>query len=412
MTATTSRKALAIALIVGVCLGVFEVLQWAHQRAPAGAYDQAEFLADTGASLLATVSPMNSSSSLEPPPAQAAGWQPVDLPHVWRWPDPHAAEYGWYRLRVDVHEVAASPQAVLLMQVSMNARVWLNGELIGDGGRMDDPVARNWFRPLFFRLPAGAIRTGVNELLILERASPPGKGFLGRVYVGNEATLRPAYEERHFLKVTLLHLNAVLLLAVSLPMGLLAFWQRDGNVYFWMAVGGLLLGGHIVTLTVADIPLPTPVWDWLFVALVTGFNVSIIIAAQRFVDIRQPVLDRAMLTVCAFGNVALGLIAVHDLTLFHLLADGFWMPGCAAMCTYAVWLLLRQFWKQPGSSQFWLMVTAALLLLIGPRDMLALNYRISPVDGFYVHFIAPSTFVVFLSFCWGDSTVRGTRPNR
>lgn len=50
---------------------------------------------------------------------------------------------GWYRIIVDLREAPKRRWAVYLPTTNMNAAVYLNGKLIGDGGDFDEPVARN-----------------------------------------------------------------------------------------------------------------------------------------------------------------------------------------------------------------------------------------------------------------------------
>jgi hypothetical protein len=84
----------------------------------------------------------------------------------------------------------------------MNAAVWFNGEWIGDGGSFEEPVARNWNRPLIFRLPAAAWRNDRNELLVRLRVYP-GFGHMTPVAVGPTALLQPDHDRRFFAQISL-----------------------------------------------------------------------------------------------------------------------------------------------------------------------------------------------------------------
>src|SRR4029453_18815402 len=71
---------------------------------------------------------------------------------------------GWYRPRVTLSAAPDALWAVYLPRVIMNAAVWVNGQFVGDGGRLRDPITRNWNRPLLFAVPAGPLAPGANTV--------------------------------------------------------------------------------------------------------------------------------------------------------------------------------------------------------------------------------------------------------
>jgi signal transduction histidine kinase len=379
VTSSAARKLFSVALIMGVWTSIYLLLWFLHMRAPTAGLVHADY------------QPAISTLQAE---AASNGWRKVQLPHVWDWPQANAKERGWYRIDFELPVVAPEPYAILLMQVSMGANLWLNGKPLTDDVRRTGSTGRNWFHPLLYEVPEGLLRQGNNQLTILARATSPGKGFLGKVYVDTTARLWPAYEARYFMKATLLHLSVVFLLAISAPMALLAYWRRDDDAYFWFAVAGLLFAGTISVMSLAALPMSSLVHDWIWTALLSSFMLVIMVTVHRLLDIRRS-WTRYIIGGAVLGNLVLALIAAHDEMLFHVLADRIWIPATILSGLYPAWLMMRKYWNEPRSSLFWLMISGTLLMVTGARDWLALGWWISPVDGLYTFMISPVLFVTF-----------------
>lgn len=84
------------------------------------------------------------------PPSNDLPWQKQTLPDQWQSNHPGVSGDLWYRLSFDFAATETRIHAVYLPRLCMNAAVFLNGFFLGSGGRIEEPVARNWNRPLFF----------------------------------------------------------------------------------------------------------------------------------------------------------------------------------------------------------------------------------------------------------------------
>src|SRR5262245_60922161 len=85
-------------------------------------------------------------SSPTPPPDDAAGWTPAHLPDLWTAARRRAGLEGWYRATVTLSAAPDALWAVYFPRLNMNAAVWVNGQFVGDGGRLWDPIGRRWTR--------------------------------------------------------------------------------------------------------------------------------------------------------------------------------------------------------------------------------------------------------------------------
>jgi hypothetical protein len=93
--------------------------------------------------------------------------------------------------------------SVLLPRFTNGVEVAVNGVVILDSRR--NPAANRPDRntPEIAVIPASLLRVGANDLAIRLFVWGPIKGFLDRLYVGPDAMLRPSYNARTLLFVTL-----------------------------------------------------------------------------------------------------------------------------------------------------------------------------------------------------------------
>ena len=378
------QRALAILLIAAFWLGAAALLYGVHAYTPEMAITQAEFLASDQADL---------------PRSDDPAWQSVRLPHVWTDSDDLAGlRYGWYRLAIDpvaARAVDGPVGAVLLWNISMNARAYLNGTWLGDGGSMEDPIARNQFRPLLFKVREEST-AGKDELLILLRGMPPGEGFMGPIVTGPTAELEGLYRLRHGLKVSFLHLGAMLIAAIALPMAFLGLWRPHDSVYGWFASFGILFAANIAIFTSRDVSLPAPLWEWLFAASINTSLVALLLFVHRFLNIHRPRLERILWLIWAVAAVALAGIAWFQPEAVYFWSRRVWITASVLMSVYPAMLILLVYWQRLRDSGFVLMLAGTLMLLLGVHDALSVNHWwVDPMQGYWTHYAVPLTFLIF-----------------
>ena len=117
----------------------------------------------------------------------------IVLPPLWN-QDDRETRVGWYRFKLD-DQPFEGKHAVYLWRFSMNIAVWLNDEFLGDGGRFEKPIARNWNRPFLFLLPSAAWNKKDNYLYV-KLAIYSGWGHLPPIIIGPYDELRKDYQRR------------------------------------------------------------------------------------------------------------------------------------------------------------------------------------------------------------------------
>ncbi len=383
-----AQRTFYLLLIALFWLASFAFLARLHAAPPEQAITQMQFL------------PSNSSTL---PALDNPEWQPVTLPHVWSDSGTlDQLQFGWYRYSLEWPQ-AVDPHtggALLIWQLSMYAQLYLDGQWLGDGGAMnsrpDQSGVRNEFRPMLVTVPQPMLTPGRHELLILLRAQPRGSGFMGPMVRGTAATLEPVYHQRFLLKTTYLQLGAVLIAAIALPMGLLGLWRPHDSVYFWFAAFGLMFAMNTAILTVSHLPFSGVFLDWLFAVTINLALVSVLIFVHRFLSMRKPRLERLLLKASLLGAVTLALVAWLDPANLHIWSRAGWCTASVIMAVYPGVMIFRAYWHRGASSGFVLMVMGTLMLLLGIRDVLAINHWwVSPVEGYWTHYSVPITFLVF-----------------
>jgi len=294
-----------------------------------------------------------------PPRADDPAWHSVELPAFWREEAVPGHLGGWYRLRFSA-ERPREVWGLLLWRLHMNAAVWFNGEFVGDGGRMEEPVARNWNRPLYFTLPAGLWRDGENEVLVRLKASP-GYAMLAPPQVGPDALLRPQFERRYFLQVEVSAALALLLTACGLFM-LGLWWQRHNDAaYLWFGLSCLFWSQLAAYLFVRDPPLPGELFRWLAHSSADGWIACLVVFCLRFLGERHRRLERLILGVPLVAAVAALASLDEPLVLFDIfrVSHGFGLAvgiGCAIHVTRR--------WRVSGRRDA-LLLTIVLAAIVG-----------------------------------------------
>ena len=84
-------------------------------------------------------------------------------------------------------------------RLSMNGAVYVNGLLVGTGGSFNEPVARNWNRPLYFLIPPGVLKDGMNRVHVRVRGYAGLDGGLSAPVVDTDASIADDYDRERAL---------------------------------------------------------------------------------------------------------------------------------------------------------------------------------------------------------------------
>ena len=155
-----------------------------------------------------------------------------------------------------VHWPAGEPQgawSVLLPRFTNGVEVAVNGVVILDSRR--NPAANRPDRntPEIAVIPASLLRDGANDLAIRLFVWGPITGFLDRLYVGPDAMLRPSYDARTLLFVTLPVVFSAWQAILAVILGIMWVMRRHEPAYGVLAAA--------MAIGVAQAFLQTPLED-------------------------------------------------------------------------------------------------------------------------------------------------------
>jgi len=307
------------------------------------------------------------SSSQAPPSFENA--KTVMLPHKW-----NATDYssGWFELTWQQQPVDEN-LSIFLPRLNMNATVYLNGELIGNGGRTETPVARHWHSPMFFILPASLIKEGINNIQIRIITSQPGTvGLLDHVQVGALNTLQDTYEYAYFSGYGINLATVFISFLVGIIIFFLWLLRREGE-YLWFAIVNLVAGFSYLNNVIVSIPISTYLWECVMQVSIGWIPALMAVFIHFLIGHPWPRSDRI---ICALGFGFIPLIFLVEPQSIFLTAK-FW-HGIAFIGGVAALIELIIFLKREKSGALYLVWGCILLISIsGGHDLITVHSGVS-----------------------------------
>jgi hypothetical protein len=257
--------------------------------------------------------------------------------------------------------------SVYLPRFSNGVEVAVNGVVILDSRR--DPAANRPDRnaPEIAVIPASLLRDGANDLTLRLFVWGPLTGFLDSAYVGPDQTLRPYYEQRTLLFVTLPVVVSAWQAILAVILAIMWAVRRHEPAY------GILAAAMV--LGVAQSFLPTAVdpsqYSRLNAILITSAPIEsafVLIFAMLFLGVRWP---RYGALIFAPGLILVTLALFGDQAL---VSEAFVFLGVPAIGLYMVLLALivaRAVWKRHDVASFVLGCAVTVVLTGWIHDALA-----------------------------------------
>ncbi|MDZ7653695.1 MAG: ATP-binding protein [Burkholderiaceae bacterium] len=271
----------------------------------------------------------------------------VALPH--RWHDDCAdCVTVWYRFDLPLAQLPRESQAIYLPAVGHNAAVYLNGQLLGQGGPFTEPVARLDDRPLLALAPPAAWNLGSNRLLVLVKGDPPQRGFMPVVHVGAADALADVAQWRWLTRISVQQVLAAGVAMLGLVMLLVWLNRRSEAVYGWLALACAAWAVQRALDLVLVPWLRAAAWDSLAALALASTAAAVVMLARRMTWRPPMAAERGLLLVPALavaaalaGATDLGLRLAESLSLLVLVAAGVLLAYAGARArTAAGWLLL------------------------------------------------------------------------
>lgn len=293
--------------------------------------------------------------------------RPVTLPHFtssrYSLADPPLYTGAFTFRRGDV----ASGWSVFLPRFSNAVEVSINGVVILDSRRDANANRPDRNTPQIGAIPSSLLREGTNEIAVRLLVWGPLKGFLDTVYVGLDAALRPAYETRTLMFVTLPVVFSAWQSILAVILAIMWLMRRREPVYGVLAVA-MVLG---VVQAFAPPPVPPLNTSRLAAVLLASAPIEsalVVVFGVLFFGWRWP---RYGMLLFAPGLVVfgVGLIAGPPLPRILFLLLGIPTVGLCLLlmaCVTAAAVVRRQ-----DAASFTLGCAVTIVLICWVHDMLS-----------------------------------------
>jgi signal transduction histidine kinase len=322
----------------------------------------------------------------EMPPAESRAWSEVRLPDNWSTSRRLAQGIGWYRMSLDLGSSAPGRLGIFVRRLSMNGEFFVNGVRVLSGGRMADPVTRNWNTPFFVEVPAPLLRPGTNTLDIRLFAYRNNNGGLGRVSWGEAAQLQEEHASLYALHVK----GAVMSFAMALVAAFIgiATWVRMKHDAAYGLFGLAMIAWSVryANYFVHDVPFDPLAYSVAVNSAQGWFFIFFTPFLLRLSGIRWPYLERALLAMGCLGTV--GIYMAYQGWVSLSVVIGFWLsiwfPGSVVL----LWVSARHAYRRRSVLAILAAVVAWLYVPLTVRELLITSGRVSFDASYIAHYVS------------------------
>ena len=323
------------------------------------------------------------------PPTDWTAARSVALPDEWSGDLAGSASVVWYRLALDRPAGGApalAPAAdtalygLYVERACSVLQVWLNGHLVHDGGRFDEPVTRNCHRPQLVPVPAALLHRGANVVDLRIKGFPLAAvssrqraGGVSEVEFGPYDQMAAHHARRLVFAIRLPEVMSGALVLMGSFMFVMGWFNRAQShlAYF----GALMVGWSLLLarLWAADLPLPNSVTELALAGLMSFITLAAVQFLMRYAGHRLHWLNIALPAQCVL--MPLSLMAAGPQRLYA--AASLWtLLLTAQIVTAAVYHLAEA--RRHHTPQFWSM--AALLSVMGLSLAVGLTVQMMALD--------------------------------
>lgn len=382
MTLTTKKVLPFAALFI-----YWLVLNYLVLHAPISFFEVPEVTPVTQASVVPN-------DAVSPQTLSSADWMPVSLPDDWH-TTKRLENQHWYRSRVSLSPQNAEVWAVYLPSVTHNAAVYINGVWVGQGGRFEDPVARNHNRPLLFRFSSQLLHPGENTVLLKVRSSFHEQGLLDQFYIAPESQLYAAYLWKIFVRVELIQWFTLIMYVMAAI--LFAFWlaRPQDKTYGLFALLLTIWGSHNLNLFVIEIPTSTHFWEAMTMSTLGWIVVVMIFFNHRYVGQKNSRVEQLVLL---FAFMGMAIFVLPDVESILLIGYRVWDSFLIVFGSYAIFHLARVYWSTRDTDVYLMLLVGVPILVFGFHDILTVNNLRDRRDGLTIQYSIIPAALLFSFF--------------
>lgn len=273
----------------------------------------------------------------------------------------------------------------------MNASVAVNGRFLGNGGSMEEPVARHWNQYLLFTLPNSMLNLDRNEVVIRVHGYANNSSGLLRLYVGAASLLKKAHQMLMFRSNLMTYGALIVTLLIGLLAAVAALVGRSPTVAYF-SLGCLISTIYLLDTMMVNIPFSRDVWERCVHISIVCSEVFFVLFAFRVLDYNNRRLTVGMLVYGVLGTLAIVITSGADLLPVAAIWEGLSLIMVAGATVGCFWL-----WCSEGT-RIALYVALALFAVLASfaHDWVpwVLGRGVEPPFTFY---LGPAGFIVVMA---------------
>ncbi len=337
---------------------------------------------------------VTSSDNSTPHGLASHDWESVDLPDDWYQSQRQESEH-WYQAFLSVSPQEAAVWAIYIPSVTHNAAVYVNGIWVGQGGRFEDPVARNHNRPLLFRFSSQLLHPGENTVLLRVSSSFHEQGLLDQFYVAPASELVPAHQWKSFIRIDLIQWFTLIMYVMAAI--LFAFWvaRPQDKTYGLFALLLFIWGTHNLNLFVVEIPTSTHFWEAMTMSTLGWIVVVMIFFNHRYVGQGSRMIEKVVLLFACMGSA---IFLLPDIQSILHLGYRVWDSFLVVFGSYALFHLAKVFWRTRDSDVYLMLLVGIPILVFGLHDILTVNNLRDRRDGLTIQYSVIPAALLFSFF--------------
>lgn len=283
---------------------------------------------------------------------------------------------------------------IALTGAGHNVMVFLNGKLLGKGGNLGSPYARNHARPMLFSIPDNTFVMGNNQFDIYVVSETPSDGFLGEAYIGPAEMLTDAHSDYHFFRFTTPMIIMLSMLLLSGLMCLLWFYRKQDVEYLLLGLMSLFWSLHTLDQFVVHPLGSTHVWNWVRYVSFGGLVIVGVLFIRRFLGEHHVGLEKMLFIGLVLAAFILWLLPEGG---FDWVVRYIWSPLMLIGAFYALLRTALRALRQPTVEVYALTLALMVMFLLIVRDQVMLWGWLPVYEGGMLHFGAP---FLLLAFTW------------
>jgi len=343
-------------------------------------------------------------SDNEIPPGSDAAWQPVVIPDSWNKTQNSRGGNGWYRIRIHFDKAPSEVWGLLLERINMNAAAFIGKHFLGDGGSFEEPVSRNWARPLMFSVDPAFLHAGDNDLYVRVFSYAQHAGGLQVYHVGALSDIQEKYQSAYNYYIVLSQVIAGVQTLLAVLLLMLWVGRKGDTEYLWLSAATLIGAMFPVNIFIQNIPVPQGLWLWVMQLSFGWFNWCMMMVAHRYLDMHRPQLEWWVSRFAVLGAIVLLLIPDNAL-IVSLVA---WQVLFGLLNAYVLWISVAQWWRKRGMHRLGWMCAYMLLFATFMHDRVLIVMN----QGFHfkmMFHLGVFVFVLFVFIMLGSRFIRALR---